>query len=181
MKNQNGSFLIVFVFALFMVAVGFFAVLPQISQPIGNSIQQLNYEAQIKIIQSNILGMLNNPRSWKNTYSAASNTNLQQCFLTPTYLCPSAPLPLVIYDSNNIIYYDSTNAGYGFKLDGTVCTTYTTDPTCLFRYNITWNPMNCAPAPSCGVPTLAINLNFQLKPASVPINATNYKYVVVIK
>lgn len=171
LQNQSGNVVFIVIISLLIMSLGMTMVFSPFSIFPNTMSGQQTLEDTIHMIQYDLQSYLLNAYSWKNTYTAGSNGNLNSCFTDKSFDCPLTTNSLVIIDGTSAknIYYDSTDVLYGFNANGQICHTYGTGD-CVYRFNVTWTPQ-CASSP-CFV--AGIFIDFTLATTQTTVNPSRF-------
>lgn len=182
-KNQKGNVLVIFLLSMAIATLAVFSFYyTRNSAFIANSVLQTT-SANIQVMQSNLVGMLNNPLAWAETYKAAANGNLIRCMTDLTFDCPRSSTPLVMMNGLGDVYYDATAGTTGFTNTATICSRYglADNAGCQLRFTVTWTP-ECPPNGTCIMPSIVVNMDLVMTGYTgvYSINPEPYRYVLRI-
>lgn len=161
-KNERGFGLIEVIIVAAIISIIALGIGTMISDMFAAQ-QKTSQVGNLNSIRSRLIETLNSPAHWTATMNHSSNDASLGCLRVATANCATAfTSPFNVVETGGVLYSSAT-ATAGFRLDGTTCNTFSTaapDPTCPFRWNISW-VATCTGAANCKTPDIQIIGQFQ--------------------
>ncbi len=127
--------------------------------------QKANHSGSLNTVRARLIATINSTAHWEATVNHADNTASLGCLRDGTADCANNVTGAVnLFEQGPTVVYPSGTATAGYRLDGTNCNSFnagTPDPTCPFRWTITWTGTCPGGAATCKDPEIAINGAFQ--------------------
>lgn len=160
-RNQRGFGLIEVIIVAAIISIIALGIGTMISDMFAAQ-QKTSQVGNLNSIRARLIETLNSPAHWTATMNHASNDGSLACLREGTGNCATAfTAPFNVVETGGVLYPSAT-ATAGFRLDGTNCNTFSTvapDPTCPFRWDISW-VATCTGAANCKTPDIQIIGNF---------------------
>jgi prepilin-type N-terminal cleavage/methylation domain-containing protein len=125
--------------------------------------QKTSQVGSLNSIRARIIETLNSPAHWTATINDASNDAFLDCLRAATANCATGFSSVFnIVQAGPVSIYPAATATAGFRFDGQPCNTFSTatpDPTCPFRWNVTWEA-TCTGSANCKTPDVRIRGDF---------------------
>ena len=165
-NNDQGSAGVVLLFALLITILTVSAFYFSSANLWRRSSLSQSTSANIFLVQSSLLAILNDAEAWQKTFAADST--LKSCLTDASFSCPPGSYALALRNESNVVVFPAQQA---YDTNGVFCSSYGSQ-TCPFYYGVNWSPQ-CPATGACSMPyiTLTLSLKSVLKPA---INTDTY-------
>lgn len=161
-KNQLGFGLVEVIIVAAIVSIIALGIGTMISDMFSAQ-QKASQVGNLNTLRARIIETLNSPSHWEATIADASNDASLGCLRDATANCDTGfTSGFNVVQAGPVMLYPSATPTAGFRFDGTNCNTFSTatpDPTCPFRWTITWEA-TCPGSANCKTPDINIVADF---------------------